>query len=100
MTKDNIVDILHLTSNERKTVEQMLDIRWCRSTFLKYFDTMEKSFMKDEVSHAYHLCNIIRIETKKLDNTVYHEAIDTLGIYSKALYGKDAKAFFLKANGL
>jgi len=92
MSKDKIINL----PLERKSVEQMSDIRWCRSTFLKYSDTMEENFMKDEVIHAYHLCNTIRIESKGDNELVYFESLKTLGIYGDLLYGKDIRLTFWK----
>ena len=77
MSKDKIINL----PLERKYVEQMSDIRWCRSTFLKYAQTMEENFTNEDVTHAYHLCNTIRIESKGESELVYFEALKTLSIY-------------------
>lgn len=74
-----------------KIKEQLADIEWCRSTFLKYSETMEQNFMNDDVKYAYDLCNMIRIEAKGIDNAVYTEALKVLSIYGDLLYGRDVR---------
>ena len=79
-----------------KIKEQLADIEWCRSTFLKYSNTMEENYTNDDVTYAYQFCNSIRIEAKGVSEQVYFEALKVLGLYGDLLYGNDVRLTFWK----
>ena len=79
-----------------KIKEQLAEIEWCRSTFLKYANTMEENYTNDDVTYAYQFCNRIRIEAKGVSEKVYFEALKVLSLYGDFLYGNDVRITFWK----
>lgn len=86
MSKTNLI----VLKKGQRFKEYMSDIMWCKSVFDKYAFNMEDNFMNEEVSHAYHLVNIIRIKAKDFEE-VYDEALKVVAYYGDLLYGKDIR---------
>ena len=86
MSKTNLIEL----KKSQRFKEYMSDIMWCKSVFDKYAFNMEDNFMNEDVTHAYQLLNIIRINSKE-DENVYFESLKALAYYGDLLYGKDIR---------
>ena len=84
MNKNNIVKLHNALGQE-----QIQDLKYCKSIFLKYFDVMESHYDTEEVNNAYLLAIRIRIANKDKNKKVYDMAQSAIKIYVSGLYNVD-----------
>jgi len=84
MKKSNVVKLHNVLEKE-----QIQDLLYCKSIFLKYYDVMEEYYDTEEVNNAYLLALRIRIANIDKNKTVYDMAQFAIKIYVSGLYKVD-----------
>lgn len=84
MNKNKVVNLHNVLEQE-----QIQDLKYCKSIFLKYYDVMENCYDTEEVNNAYLLAIRIRLANIDKNKKVYDMAQSAIKIYVSGLYKVD-----------